>query len=257
MKAINKMNRLALKELDSAALILVLQREIMDFPEFFNAEKVFDAVDLATYLHRKETRMTRANLPRTPYIEHPLRNTIRLLRAGCNSETVIIATILHDVLEDCADEILTDFLNIPDISEMSEETKRNMALGYLRAEFGEEISSIILAVSNDIIPKGIQVTEKNRRYAEHVAAAILEPKAFCVKYTDVVDNATGLYHNIVVGENDADIARRATKYLLIIDAFENAFEKVKAELPINEDAKEDILATLMLTRVRLNGLANI
>lgn len=254
MKAINKMNRLALKELDSAALILVLQREVMDKPEYFNAVKVFDAVDLATYLHRKATRMNRANLPRTPYIEHPLRNTIRLLRAGCWSETVIIATVLHDVLEDCADEILTEFLGYKDISHLSEKEKRQLALDYLISDFGEEVCKIVLAVSNGIIPAGLPVAEKNAKYAAHVADAIKDPYAFCVKYTDVVDNATGLYHNVVKGGDNSGISRRATKYLLIIDEFENTFELVRDQLPINEDAKEDILATLMLTRVRLNGL---
>lgn len=257
MKAINKMNRLSLKELDSAALILVLQREIMNAPDFFDANKVFDAVDLATYLHRKATRMNRANLPRTPYIEHPLRNTIRLLRAGCYSETVIIATILHDVLEDCADEILTEFLGYSDLSNISEHDKREIALKYLVSQFGEKVCDIVFAVSNGILPAGLPVAEKNAKYAAHVADAIKDPFVFCVKYTDVVDNATGLYHNVVENGDNSGVARRATKYLLIIEEFEKTFESVRSRLPINEDAKEDILATLMLTRVRLNNLVGI
>jgi hypothetical protein len=257
MKAINKMNRLALKELDSAALILVLQREIMQNPGYFNADTVFDAVNLATFLHRKATRMNRANLPRTPYIEHPLRNTIRLLRAGCWSEKVIIATILHDVLEDCADEILTDFLGYDDISHLSEEEKRVLALDYLISQFGNDVCHIVLRVSNDIIPPGLPVAEKNAGYVAHAGDAIQDPEVYIVKYTDIVDNATGLYHNVVEGGDNSGIVRRAIKYLLIIEIFENTFESVRDRLPINEDAKEDILATLMLTRVRLNGLLEL
>lgn len=257
MKAINKMNRLALKELDSAALVLVLQQEINNNPEAFNAHQVFNALNIATYLHRNTSpRMQRANYPRTPYIEHPLRNTIRLLRMGCLSETVIIATILHDVLEDCADEILTDFLGVRDISHVTENERRILALSFLTEEFGKGVMDIVLAVSNDILPKNTPVEEKNRRYVEHVAAAILEPNVFCVKYTDVVDNATGLYHNVVDGGDNSGIVRRAIKYLAVIEAFENVFDSVKDRLPINEDAKEDVLATLMLTRVRLNNLAS-
>lgn len=258
MKAISKMNRLALKELDSAALVLVLQREIMSNPESFNASNVFEAVNMATYLHRNSTpRMQRANLPRTPYIEHPLRNTIRLLRAGCWSEKVIIATILHDVLEDCADEILIEFLGYTDISNFSEEEKRKLALDFLISEFGSEVGRLILAVSNGILPAGISVTEKNTVYVAHIAEEIKDPDVYCIKYADIVDNATGLYHNVSKGSDNSGIIRRATKYLLVIDVFEMVFESVKDRLPINEDAKEDILATLMLTRVRLNDLVNM
>lgn len=257
MKAINKMNRLALKELDSAALILVLQREIQNNPESFNAHQVFNAVDLATYLHRNANpRMRRANYPRTPYIEHPLRNTIRLLRMGCLSETVIIATVLHDVLEDCADEILTDFMGVRDISQVTEQERRSLALSFLTEEFGKAVTDIVLAVSNDILPEGIKVAEKNRRYVDHVAQAIVNPDVFCVKYTDIVDNATGLYHNVVQDGDNSGIVRRAIKYVAVIEAFEKVFDSVRDALPINEDAKEDVLATLMLTRVRLNNLAS-
>lgn len=258
MKAINKMNRLALKELDSAALILVLQQEIMGNSESFNASNVFESVNLATYLHRNSTpRMQRANLPRTPYIEHPLRNTIRLLRAGCWSETVIVATVLHDVLEDCADEILIEFLGYTDISHLSEEEKRKIALDFLTREFGADVSRIVLAVSNRILPLGISPSEKNAFYVEHIAEGIEDPAVYCVKYVDLVDNATGLYHNVIKDGDNSGIVRRATKYLLVLDVFERIFETVKERLPINEDAKEDILATLMLTRVRLNGLVNL
>lgn len=258
MKAINKMNRLALKELDSAALILVLQSGIMSNPESFNAGRVFEAVNLATYLHRNSTpRMHRANLPRTPYIEHPLRNTIRLLRAGCWSETVIIATILHDVLEDCADEILIDFLGYTDISHLSEEEKRKIALDFLIKCFDEDVCRIVLAVSNGFLPAGVTVAEKNAQYVAHVAEGITDPDVYCVKYVDLVDNATGLYHNVVEGGDNSGIIRRATKYLLVLTEFERIFEYVKDRLPINEDAKEDILATLMLTRVRLNSLVEL
>lgn len=258
MKAIHKMNRLALKELDSAALVLVLQSEIMENPESFNASNVFESVNMATYLHRNSTpRMQRANLPRTPYIEHPLRNTIRLLRAGCWSEKVIVATILHDVLEDCADEILTELLGYTDISHLSEEDKRKLALGFLVSEFGSEVGRLILAVSNRILPVGISATEKNTIYVAHLAEEIEDPDVYCIKYVDIVDNATGLYHNVSKDGDNSGIVRRATKYLLVIEVFERLFESVKDRLPINEDEKEDILATLMLTRVRLNDLIKV
>lgn len=249
------MNRLALKELDSAGLVLTLQRLILDQPETFDSVKTFEAVSLATYLHRAETRDVRANLPRTPYIEHPLRNTIRLLRLDCYCEDTIISTILHDILEDCAEEITREFRNM-DTEGMDEHELRRLALAYIQGQYGPEVARLVLSVSNEILPDGTPVTEKNIIYCNHAGESIQDPKSYLVKYSDLMDNAASLYHHFIKGGDNTKVIRRAVKYLPLIDVFEATHEKVRDRLPVSEDAKEEILATLLLTRSRLNRIIN-
>lgn len=254
MKAIYKLNRLSLKELDSAGLLLVLQKEILAKPEIFNPDVVFDAATLATYLHRKARRSNRGDMPKTPYIEHPLRNTIRLLRWGCWDQDIIIASLLHDIAEDCETEIITTFLN-KNADDFTPKEKRAIAISFIADEFGSGVAHIVHAVSNDILPKNVTREEKNKAYADHVAAVIDQPKVFAVKMSDLVDNATGLYHNNFDG-NDEKIVNRAVKYLPVIDIVEDTFRKIRDNVPINDDAKDEIEATFMMTRVRLQNIIN-
>jgi hypothetical protein len=104
-----------LKEMDSAMLSFELVREI---DRIFGSEKqsaadqqaarnmVLSAAMVATHLHRNQTRYVRENFPRVPYIEHPLRNTLRLIRWGARSADLLAASVLHDTVEDCAAEIV-------------------------------------------------------------------------------------------------------------------------------------------------------
>lgn len=252
MKAIYKLNRLSLKELDSAGLLLVLQKEILAKPEIFDADAVFNAATLATFLHRKARRSNRGDMPKTPYIEHPLRNTIRLLRWGCWDQDIIIASLLHDVAEDCENEIISTFLN-EDVDDYSPKEKRSVSIDFIADEFGSGVAHIVNAVSNDILPKDVTREQKNKAYAEHVAAVIDQPKVFAVKMSDLVDNATGLYHNNFGGRDDK-IINRAVKYLPVIDIVEDTFRKIKTSIPINDDAKDEIEAIFMMTRVRLKSI---
>lgn len=66
----------------------------------FNDEKLKSAIALATTLHENQSRGARETLKRTPYIEHPLRNAIRLIRLGNAEQDVIFANVLHDTVED-------------------------------------------------------------------------------------------------------------------------------------------------------------
>jgi (p)ppGpp synthase/HD superfamily hydrolase len=61
---------------------------------------------MASFLHRKQTRFVRGDLPRVPYIEHPLRVALRLVRWGVPDAELIAAALLHDVVEDCSTELL-------------------------------------------------------------------------------------------------------------------------------------------------------
>lgn len=96
-----------LKHMDGAALALAIQ-------EAFPSDSVRRALAAASFLHRNQTRASRASLPRTAYIDHPLRGALRVIRWGVTNEDIIVAIILHDTAEDCAAEIASVFKARPD-----------------------------------------------------------------------------------------------------------------------------------------------
>lgn len=62
-----------LKVMDGAALALAILEEIP-------TEPIRRALAAAAFLHRNQTRANRGSLPRTSYIEHPLRGVLRAIR---------------------------------------------------------------------------------------------------------------------------------------------------------------------------------
>ncbi len=58
------------------------------------------AVFLAAHLHAGQTRKSGG-----PYIVHPLAVAWKLVHCGVEDDGILAAALLHDVLEDCADEV--------------------------------------------------------------------------------------------------------------------------------------------------------
>lgn len=199
-----------LKHMDGAALALAIQ-------EAFPSEPVRRALAAASFLHRNQTRANRASLPRTAYIEHPLRGSLRVIRWGVTNEDIIIAVILHDTAEDCAAEIAAVFRNRPDATP---EQARGLALAWILDEWGLEVARIVGALSNPIGgPENLSKDQKRRRYAEHVKEAIAgDAPVFIGKFTDFADNASGLHHN-ATGANTGMVAHLAAKYEPLADIF--------------------------------------
>ena len=111
--------------------------------------KLAEAINFASVAHEGQKRADK----QTPFISHPLAVGMILSTYGY-SEAVIIAGILHDVVEDTkftADEI--------------------------GEKFGEEIKNIVLGVTED---KSItNRIERFEKYLQTVANASKESKAVC------------------------------------------------------------------------------
>lgn len=185
-----------LKKLDPALLSVLLMNEAK--AANMDGEIIFEAISLASFLHSGQTRANRGNLPRTPYIEHPLRNAIRLLRWGCAEQDVIVAAILHDVVEDCALKFVREHVLSAQVPKNDEEAARNALLTYIKNTFGGEVARIVNCVTNPISQVNVKlsVPEKHKIYYDHVVEMIIDDVAtLLVKLSDFVDNATGLYHN--------------------------------------------------------------
>lgn len=87
-----------LKEMDGTLLSSFVRRE--SAARGLNEHRVGLALDVMAYCHRSQTRMNRGPHSTTAYAEHPVRVAARLLRWGVSREALIVAALLHDVVED-------------------------------------------------------------------------------------------------------------------------------------------------------------
>lgn len=120
--------------------------------------KLLAAIAFAAQKHRDQRRKDESA---SPYINHPIALANFLANeGGIDDERVLIAAILHDTIED---------------TETSEQE--------LVREFGQEIASIVLEVTDD---KSLPKDERKRLQIEH--AASLSRRAKLVKLADKICN---------------------------------------------------------------------
>jgi GTP diphosphokinase / guanosine-3',5'-bis(diphosphate) 3'-diphosphatase len=105
-----------------------------------------------------------------PYVLHPLSVTERIARAtalpaGANLRTLLLAAVLHDVLEDS-------------------ETPPS----HIEAEFGPEVLGVVRELTQDMsLPK----PERRKLMIEHCGTMSLEARV--VKLADRLDNLTSMH----------------------------------------------------------------
>jgi len=120
--------------------------------------KLLAAIVFAAHKHRDQRRKDESA---SPYINHPIALANFLANeGGIDDERVLIAAILHDTIED------------------TETTEQELV-----REFGQEIASIVLEVTDD---KSLPKSERKRLQIEH--AASLSRRAKLVKLVDKVCN---------------------------------------------------------------------
>lgn len=217
---------------------------------------IADAIDVATYLHLHQTRANRGPFTRTPYIEHPLRNALRALRKGVTAQHVIVGILLHDVVEDCLDRLLEAF--VPgDHSALGITGKRELAYGWIVTRFGAGAARIVDKLTNP--PGGgadLSRAERNDGYNLHVELGILgDAETFIGKFVDFEDNAGGLHHNAVPG-NEKMVGRLAVKYSPTADIFIAELGRNSAAIRalVSEAGYAEIAGKLPVIKTRLAGL---
>lgn len=241
----------SLGTLNALELSRVLEYSTDDFLSSSDKILLRKAVDVATILHSKQTRKNRDSFTRTPYIEHPLRNTIRLVRWGVIDINVLIASLLHDVVEDSSDIYCTKFLHksMPDVNIAQE-----FLLDDIGDTFGSIVKSIVIDVTNDSSWSDISDRDtRNKLYYEHVMRVIHNnPMTFLVKLSDFIDNATGLAHNL----DESFIKRNSMKYEPVIAVFENELLNLitKQSLSLPKAAIQDIRFKLTYTRKEFQAI---
>lgn len=245
----DEFTRRELKTYESEELALVLM-SLIDKSNSMTSKSVKEALLLASDLHKSDTRANRAAHDRTPYIEHPLRNTIRILRYRCDTQSIVIGSLLHDTVEDHPFEIARQYAK----QEPTDENHaREIAYSYIQKRFGKRTSEMVRGMSNPIAEdKYMPAAEKNAIYCAHVAEAIENPDVLIGKVSDITDNAFSLHHT-EIGMSSASIYKKATKYLGVIDVLENRLKRAYHEesFPIPQESVATLIRQMQAGRGRL------
>ncbi len=250
LRAAEFFNSLPLKEMDAAMLLaelmILIETKLVDK---VNYDKITSAISFASFLHRNDMRANRAHLPKTPYIEHPLRNTIRAVRFGAEDENILIACLLHDVIEDHSEDIVRLFAN-KDTADMNEYSLRKEALEYMSSVYGLEVSSLVHHVSNQLKDPSLTTEEKNVIYFNHFQDITKNPAALLVKVVDLIDNAGSLYATEgTLGVVSTE--KKARKYIPVISEIEDNLYKYNLEsvIPKESMARLDARFKSILTQL--------
>ncbi|OZF48323.1 hypothetical protein CH293_18620 [Rhodococcus sp. 14-2470-1b] len=221
-----------LKQMDSAALVFAIDHEVDQDRVDFGTLRY--AIEIAMAVHLSQTRIGRAAYPVDPYIVHPLRNVLRLIRLGCADTDVLAATALHDTVEEQPE-------NIVKVLGAAQGPPAENALLLIEQHFGHETARLVAAVTNP--PSSIPLTkaEKNAAYAQHVADVITDPKVFLVKYADFIDNAGSVQYL----QDNAKRAKLQAKYVPLVPTFLSALAVNKRELELPDDGVAAINARLV------------
>jgi len=96
-------------EVTQQAVLQDLTQELMDAARRHNWPNLAYALDLAIACHDGQPRKAGG-----PFVLHPIRVALNLYAHGVRSESTIMASLLHDTLEDCPDRIsIREIANSP------------------------------------------------------------------------------------------------------------------------------------------------
>ena len=151
-------------------------------------------------------------MPLVPYIEHPLRVALRLVRWGVQDPNLVVAALLHDVVEDCSEELLSVFGK-----------PNETALRCLARLYGAEMAQHVQEVTN---PAGVVDAAS---YQRHITAlAWSRTPAVLIKASDLKDNAGSIRHQLGYGQ-DARMLRLLRKYLPCVREVSRSLSAMEVE----------------------------
>lgn len=229
----------SLKSLDADGLRHTLYAEARSAG--MDVQIILKATELATLLHEGQYRAAAPGEVRPPYITHPLRNSVRVIRWGSRATPQVLITMLHDVVEDSPFK----YAELEGVSVRDEQHAREVLLAHINDEYGERVASGVFKLSNpldDPVERASKTVEqKHAEYVAHVREAIAgDEDAFLGKLSDLHDNASGLYHTDFVSRR-AQTRKQATKYLMTVPALQAELERNPFSDPaINSSAADCI-----------------
>lgn len=252
--SVSSLRRTPLKELEPQELSNVILVEAEEAG--MNVQKIKESIDLATILHEGQTRGPRWQngvlKEKVDYIEHPLRNSLRLMRLGIQDQNIVIASVLHDTVEDGSKAYSQKFFG----QELEENDAREVLSNHIKSTYGTQVNDIVQAVTNEHIPtkkvQSMSMEDRRKVYRDHVDDNIKDNVgAYMVKLSDFIDNATGLHHNDMPGKEKA-VLKRALKYKPVVQIFRNRMKSLN--LPLSQENLQVVLGQLDRTEIRLSML---
>lgn len=184
-------------------------------------ELAYDGLQLARYCHE-----TSDNYKGEPYIVHPLRVAIRVMRDyDITSGAFVAAALNHDVVEDEPERAI-DYLWLPNeygeyVQSVDVEQTRADALWAIEQRIAYRTSRLVGSVTNPVNEPGLDKATKRQLYLENVQHEIMSDfDTFILKLSDFIENGVGLHHS----EDPAKAMNVAGKYLPVYDVFGRAAE---------------------------------
>jgi len=228
------LDRSTLKSLTSDELRKVLLKEALEIG--LDGELVAKAANFAKELHRGQFRSAAPWEEKPPYITHPLRNAIRLIRWGVTSPEGILGAILHDVVEDSSEK----YCDQHGIKYRDPEHARNVLLVRIRKDYGDRVAHIVHKLSNPYQSsderRAMTDEEKNSTYVNHVAESIKDDHdIFMDKLSDLHDNAASLIHSMYPGR-EKQTRKQALKYSLTMPVFREELARNPLRSPVQRRA---------------------
>lgn len=212
------------------------------------------AAAFAKELHEGQFRSAPSWEQRPPYITHPLRNSIRLIRWGTKDSDTIVAAILHDTVEDSS----VKYCEARSIPFKDESEARRILLSAIEKDYGTTVARVVHKLSNELVDPKVrsQMTdnEKIDDYVSHVRKSIShDHKVFLAKLADFHDNAAGLIHtNYPARQKQTE--KQARKYWSTMPAFREALINNPFHDPV---IRNSVHASITLIEDRLKAILGL
>lgn len=175
---------------------------------------------------------------REPYLNHPLRVTLRMLcHYRITDPDVLVAGLLHDVVEDQPWAVIG--------AERAGPAPVAPALAAIAARHNPRVARLVAAVTVPARPDG---TDRIRHYLEHLTESLAaDPWARVIKLSDFTDNGVGIIHS-----SGPVVTRSARKYDPAVPVLRNFLDR--PDTPLAADVKEHVRAQLDLGRRRFAAI---
>jgi (p)ppGpp synthase/HD superfamily hydrolase len=188
------------------------------------------ALGLAAELHRLDRRS------REPYLNHVLRTTIRVLTYyDVTDVDVLVAALLHDVVEDHAEDLAGQRPGDP----------VEAALAELAERFNPRVAELVRAVTNPPRESG---RDRYEQYRQHVAESLeANPWARVIKVSDFTDNGVGLMHSL-----PSRYKPLAAKYSPLVPVLRQLI--ARPDTPLSDAVKVHIYSQLDAAQERFDAI---
>ena len=195
-------------------------------------DAVADAASWAADLHAGQRRS------REPYLNHPLRVTLRMLcHYRVEDPGVLVAGLLHDTVEDQPFGVAGLAPGGP--------APVAQALAAIAARYDPRVARLVAAVTTPDRPDGV---DRVVHYTRHLTTALdCEPWARVIKLSDFTDNGVGIIHSV-----GAVVARSARKYDAVVPLLRELLDR--PDTPLAPDVKAHIARQLELARQRFAAI---